>query len=104
MPDESQSTVRSEEIRVLHVHGQRLWHDEVTVVGNGQALSALRDLLNAALADGEADGEFTVSDGEGYRLMIKLRPAAFGDAAWNSCALPYSDRMANPPRTDGAQP
>jgi hypothetical protein len=82
---------------VLHLHGQRAWHDEATIIGNGQALTALRDLIISALAGREATGTFFVADGEGYSLTVKLRPAPFGDPTWNASRLPYSDPIANPP-------
>jgi hypothetical protein len=81
---------------VLHLHGQRAWHDEATIIGNGQALAALRDLIETALAEGNAKGEFFVADGEGYSLTVKLRPAPFGDPTWEEARLPYSDPIANP--------
>jgi hypothetical protein len=100
LSDTSKTTVEIADVRVLHVHGPASWHDDVTIVGNGPALSALCELISAALAGEPAAGEFTVADGEGYQLTIKLRPAPFGDRAWDNCRLPYSDPIANPPNWD----
>jgi hypothetical protein len=83
-------------VPVLHVHGQLLWHDDATIVANGSALLALRDLIDSALTGVLAQSMFTVSDGEGYELTIKLEPALFGEPAWDRHRLPYIDPIANP--------
>ncbi len=88
---------------MLHIHAQPLWHDEATIVGNAQALTALRDLISEALSKGKGDGGFTVSDGDGYQLTVKLRPALFGDPMWDNCRLPYTDPIARPPY-EGMEP
>lgn len=87
-------TATRDSVRVLHVHGQEYWHDDVIIIGNGQALAALRELISLALARNSASSEFTVADGEGFNLSVQLRAASFGDPQWNDCAVPYTSEIA----------
>ena len=63
----------------LHLYGQYAWHDDAKIVGNREALTALRDAIDKALADknGEAELEAIAGDGEGYRVVIRRVPRSF---------------------------
>lgn len=55
----------------LHIYAQAYQHQEAWVVGTKDALTALRDALNVALASGDptAMTAFT-NDGEGYKVIL----------------------------------
>jgi hypothetical protein len=76
------------EYAILHVVGQANEHDPVDIVGNELALRRLRDAIDAALQQRgvsiEMEEPIWVSDGEGYRLVVRCQP----DLA--------EDRMPNP--------
>lgn len=54
----------------LHVYSQYMWHDDAVIRGTKTALVALREALDAAIANGEGNAEFFATDGEGYRVVI----------------------------------
>ena len=61
----------------MHVHGQLDAHEDVHILGTKEALIALRDAINVALADknGEAQSaEIYCGDGEG--LWDRNSPSA----------------------------
>ncbi len=72
----------------LHLYAQYAWHDEARIVGNREALTALRDAIDRALADKNGEAEFAAvaGDGEGYRVDIRRVPRR---AVQNS-AVPYT--------------
>ena len=66
--------------KTLHIYGQAFEHQEAKIVGNLDALSALRDALNEAVHARAnvtfgfvGDGLFA-SDGEGYEIKIVVMP------------------------------
>lgn len=62
-----------ESIPLLHVYGQSAWHDDVFIVGNRQALKALREAIGKALEQGQGEtNDVFVADGEGYGVAEKL--------------------------------
>ena len=55
--------------KLLHIFGQGAWHEEVHIVGNREALEALRDTILSCIASKEARSmEAFVNDGEGYKV------------------------------------
>jgi hypothetical protein len=74
----------------LHIYGQSIWHDHAFIVGNTEALTALRDALDAALQPGAAVGEVSMftSDGEGYELKVYREEDG---RYWDKSLLPYTD-------------
>lgn len=54
----------------MHVYSQYMWHDDAVIRGTKTALSALRDAIDAAIADGEGRAEVYATDGEGYHVVI----------------------------------
>lgn len=82
----------------LHIYGQTYFHEHAFIVGNKEALEALRDAIDDALEVGSREGETTVatSDGEGY--VLKVYRQEEDDNFWDKAALPYSDKtcFSNP--------
>jgi len=62
----------------VNLYPQETWHGEATISGNLYGLLALRDTIDALLKNaGQSSGvyrplEIFASDGEGYKLYIKL--------------------------------
>ena len=76
----------------LHVYGQEYWHDPVQIVGDLQALTALRDAIDQAIHDWEGKtGYLLTSDGEGYTIHV----ARVGNGVdFGLLLTPYSDPIA----------
>jgi hypothetical protein len=72
----------------LHVHAQYLSHCEARIFGSREALLALRDCIDRALADknGAASMEAMAGDGEGYAVEIRRLPPS----AIRNARLPYT--------------
>jgi hypothetical protein len=73
---------------LLHVYGQRSWHEEAYIIGDERALRLLRDAIDRALAapDGLARASVSVCDGEGYEMhVVKLASERMG-----RLQLPYT--------------
>lgn len=77
--------------KYLHVYAPHMPHHEAVIVGNRSALLELRSVIDAALADGEAEGVFVSSDLEGYEVIaVKL-----GDEEaelFDSLEMPYTEQ------------
>ncbi|HLR68659.1 MAG TPA: hypothetical protein VK105_16295 [Virgibacillus sp.] len=56
--------------RFLHVYAQDFPHDGSVITGNKLALLELKRAIDEALKEGESEGNFTASDGEGYELYV----------------------------------
>ena len=78
----------------LHVHGQYAYHDGAKLVGTREALTALRDAIDRALADknGESEMGAIAGDGEGHGIEIRRVPRS---AVQNS-PVPYTADYARP--------
>ncbi|MGB9805001.1 hypothetical protein [Desulfofundulus sp.] len=78
------------EIALLHVYGQRAWHDDVYIVGNRQGLETLLAAVKQALKEsrGETDSDVFTADGEGYSVIV-LRQDGSWPEGWARVALPY---------------
>ena len=88
------------EMPVLHLYAQRLWHDDLTIVGCRDALQELRSLIGQALAsNNSASAEFFASDGEGYVAHVVILPADRAQAL----PVPYTDPIAEAPPFDLAR-
>lgn len=77
------------EMKELHIYGQTFQHTPAQIVGTREALEQLRALIDSALANQSAKGEFSVNDGEGYDCEVVCTE--------NMAALdtPYSDEDAH---------
>lgn len=87
-------------VRFLHIYGQFMWHDDANIVGDREAITALRDALSAALDDRwgvSMARDVFVNDGEGYTVTVNV----VDDEPMQKMAGPYTDEMA---RSDGLWP
>jgi hypothetical protein len=96
----------------LHLHGQQLCNDDITIIGGEKALTHLQNLITAAktkldlarsqhkedqsidvigFSDNASpdDESFLTSDGEGYFANVVCLPE--DDNRWNKLAMPYHD-------------
>lgn len=78
-------------MKVLHIYGQKAWHDEAAIVGTCAELIRLRDILSAVIRSG-AKGimETCTADGEGYPLHVI--PVSYQTS--EKLRLPYTDDLA----------
>ena len=77
------------EIAVLPSLGS---HEDVVIVGNEQALRALRDTIDAALRDGAAEmPAMLMRDGEGYGIIVVKK-----DGRMDEVPLHYAESMLFP--------
>lgn len=72
----------------IHIYGQPRPHEEVYVVGDVMALTALRDALSAFITAGVTISlEVTAADREGYVIKI----ASVSSDVMDELMLPYTD-------------
>lgn len=71
----------------LNVYGQRYPHATAYIVGDAEALRALRDAIDTALADKHGCAHTFTSDGEGYDVIVLHLPS---DEA-EKLITPYTD-------------
>lgn len=81
----------------LHVYPQFLWHQDVVMVGTKASLEALRQAIDVALLEGAEACEFTVTDGEGFRVVVVRND---DEKAWDRLAVPYADKDAQERRKE----
>ena len=54
---------------ILHIYGQEIWHADAFIIGDVKSLTKLRDSLNRAIENANADAtDHFANDGEGYNL------------------------------------
>lgn len=78
---------------VLHCYAQHSWHTEAYISGGKDALTALRNAIDAALSEGAAELRTVTSDGEGYSLYI----VAMSDEDAENQVVPYTADYAAQP-------
>jgi hypothetical protein len=71
----------------MHIFGQSCPHDEVYIVGDREALEALRRAIERALGDNRSHSVSFTNDGEGYDVHVIQADAATAD----NLMLPYTD-------------
>lgn len=93
-------------IALVHVHGQKAWHDDVYIVGNRAGLTVLHDAVNRALnnPDETASTEAFVSDGEGFELVIIHNDQPWQSDSWRRAAVPYTEEYARENRRNTVWP
>lgn len=95
----------------LHLHGQSRWHDDITIIGNREALTRLRYLIDTVLKQEAVNGIssassettrddacFFTNDGEGYFADVVLLEDS--DERWKALKLPYTDLEIIRPKDD----
>lgn len=89
---------------LLHVYGQAAWHDDVYIVGNRQALLALKRAIEDALTGQKGVLNAMTNDGEGYSVIVLNLPNGQGNQVWVELAVPYSEEMAKESRENAKWP
>ncbi len=102
---------------LLHIYGQREWHEDAFIVGNVEALKALRAGIDKLLATGgkglanipdgytdKVDMDFWVNDGEGYPLHIILINGDWHTEKWENLMMPYYDEIASDKDEESIKP
>jgi hypothetical protein len=87
-------------METLHIYSQEIWHDEAYIAGTHEALTLLRDAIDAALKTGTGRAECFVCDGEGYRIEV----VATDDEKMDKMAVPYTDPNARASAGDNFGP
>lgn len=82
-------------VRLLHVYGAPQWHSSVEIVGNSNALTVLRDAIDAALAEGSAKVSVMANDGEGYAIDVQMDDHAWDHPTWEGRPSHYVDPIAS---------
>lgn len=90
LPEDECERLMAERERLLHIYAQFSWHGEARIVGNRNALTVLRDAVDAALSDGKAETTAMVTDGEGYAVQIELVDRGWQHPEWENMPLPYA--------------
>lgn len=72
MDGEAQAKGSRIRMNLLHIYAQPDCHTEAWVVGDREGLKALRDAIDAALADEDksASTEVFAQDNEGYKILV----------------------------------
>lgn len=71
--------------RKLHIYGQQSWHGDAYIIGNEQALLALRNGIDKALSEAKNAHTQFAADGEGYNVFV----VCTNDGQINKMMLPY---------------
>ena len=79
-----------ERIKLVHIYGQKIWHDDVLIIANHEGLLALQKAVSEALEKGKGVAEVFVADGEGYDVKILLNEADWPSDSWDILVLPYT--------------
>lgn len=93
--------------KILNIYGQEYWHTDAKIVGNENALTALRNLIDKAMelktpvTYGKTSmGKVTplfASDGEGYELTIICTPTNnWNDPMWKDNPPEYTGVKSEP--------
>ena len=77
----------------LHLYAQETYHQEAFIVGTRPGLEALKRAIDKAFMEGQGEAEVSVSDGEGYTVVILLKEDG---AFWDKAAVPYTVDYAAP--------
>ena len=82
----------------LHIFGQEFWHNEAFLIGNRNALLALKKAIDKALENKISKPVFMQNDGEGYFAIVvcaedldKLKTAYSAEEA-----LDYDEKTLSP--------
>lgn len=77
-----------------HIYAQYIWHGDAMIEGTRAALVEIRDAIDQALRtgmDAETKESIFTRDGEGYRVVVKVRNYAYLQDA----TLPYTAHFAS---------
>lgn len=79
-------------VPMLHLYGQKDWHDEAYIVGTPDGLRALLAAVQQALETGEGHALPTVSDGEYYHLFVVQMDEDWQSKSVQGLQLPYTEK------------
>jgi hypothetical protein len=85
----------------LHIYGQSYFHEKAFIVGDKEALTQLRDAIDAALANEAGTTLAYVADGEGYDVEVYQENS---DTFWEDAQRPYTDEVARDTREEAITP
>lgn len=85
---------------VVHLFSPGAHHEQQGIIGNEDGLKALIQLIQKSIEDDKSDGQFFVSDGEGYDLFVKC----LSDKRLNKMAIPYQENYCKEDREDAIFP
>jgi hypothetical protein len=80
---------------IIKIFGANAWHDNVSIIGNKEALEKLKQLIDSALEHGFSKDEFMESDGEGFNIEIAINNHLFDSDEWIKFPVHYIDEMAS---------
>ena len=85
---------------IIHLWQPGSFHEEQYIIGNRDGLEQLQKLIQRALEkhDGKTSAEFSVSDGEGYTLIVRCTENI------DKLAVPYSEPFAKENRETAIYP
>lgn len=65
-------------MKSLHIHAQYAEHQEARITGTREALEALQKAINQLISSGKSEKEVVLEmqchDGEGYELVLQMKP------------------------------
>ena len=77
--------------KYLHVYAPHMPHHESFIVGNREALLELKRLIDIAINEGEAKGNFFSSDDEGYETFV-FNVSDDDGRLFESLEMPYTEQ------------
>lgn len=86
---------------LMHVYAQPLWHFDAYIVGNAEALQALKQAIDEALKHGRSKMITFAGDGEEYDVMVIMLEDR---EKWDRLAEPYTEDYARERREDALWP
>lgn len=78
----------------IHIYAQYMPHHESFIVGNKKALLELKKMIEEALQEGEASGDFTSTDGEDYQAFV-IKVSDQDEALFQSIEMPYTAQFGD---------
>lgn len=78
--------------KYLQVYAQHTHHQESFIIGNRKGLTELRNLIDKALKEETAMGDFFPSDEEGYQLYVGLVEE---EGTFCSFEMPYTEQFGD---------
>lgn len=82
----------ADRLNCLHIYAQEYGHDQAYVVGEREALIALRDAIDRVLAneeDNKETFEAYAGDGEGFDVIVRC----VDNTVFEELMLPYTDEV-----------
>lgn len=78
----------------IHIYAQYMPHHESFIVGNKKALLKLKKMIDEALQEGEAVGDFTSSDKEDYQAFV-IKVSDNDESLFETLEMPYTAQFGD---------